>query len=99
MLADAITAAADALMDEAGGPAWDEAGFARLRAHVAGGLLDTASNVLAQIVRILGVKREVERLLDGDLAAGARARQARRRAPAGPPGAAGLRDLGPALGG
>ena len=43
VLADAITAAVDALIDEAGGPAWDEAGFARLRGHVAGGLLDTAS--------------------------------------------------------
>ena len=31
-----MAAAVDALMDEGGGPAWDEAGFARLRGYVAG---------------------------------------------------------------
>ena len=35
---DCVAAAVDALVAEAGGPAWDEASFARLRAHVAGRL-------------------------------------------------------------
>ena len=38
VLADATTAALDALIAEAGGPAWDPAAFARLRGHVAGRL-------------------------------------------------------------
>ena len=36
VLEDATVAALESLMAEAGGPAWDAAGFARLRAHVAG---------------------------------------------------------------
>jgi ATP-dependent helicase HrpA len=64
VLADAVTAAVDALVAEAGGPAWDEAAWKRLRAHVAGRLVAKASEVLAQIVRILGVRREVERGLE-----------------------------------
>ena len=40
VLEDATVAALDALIAEAGGPAWDEAGFARLRDHVAGELAE-----------------------------------------------------------
>ena len=40
VLDDATAAAVDALIAEAGGPAWDEAGFARLRDHVAGALAE-----------------------------------------------------------
>ncbi len=47
VLDDAIVAAVDALMAEAGGPAWDEAGFARLRDHVAGALADRTAAVVA----------------------------------------------------
>ena len=38
VLDDVTVAAVETLMAEAGGPAWDEAGFARLRGHVAGNL-------------------------------------------------------------
>ena len=52
----------DALIAEAGGPAWDEAGFARLRAHVAGRPAPTtARGASRRSVRILGAAREVER--------------------------------------
>ncbi len=61
---DAMTAAADALMAQAGGPAWDEAGFARLRGHVAGNLAETTAVLVGQVVQILGVSREVQRRLD-----------------------------------
>ena len=40
VLEDATVAALEALMAEAGGPAWDEQGFARLRDHVAGNLAE-----------------------------------------------------------
>jgi ATP-dependent helicase HrpA len=63
-LEDAALAAADALMAQAGGPAWDEASFARLRERVAGGLVETTERVVAQLVRILDAARDVERRLD-----------------------------------
>jgi ATP-dependent helicase HrpA len=63
-LDDAVTAALDRLMDEAGGPAWDEAGFARLRDHVAGGLTDTTSAIVGWMVRVLDAARDVERRLE-----------------------------------
>ncbi len=62
-LADVTDAAVDALMAEAGGPAWDAAGFERLRARVAGDLADRALEIARQVVRILDLSREVgERL-------------------------------------
>ena len=64
VLDDALTAALDALVDEAGGPAWDEAGFARLRDHVAGHLAERTAAVVEQVVRVLGAAREVERRLE-----------------------------------
>jgi ATP-dependent RNA helicase HrpA len=62
-LDDAVAAAVDALVAEAGGPAWDEAGFARLRDHVAGHLADRTSAVAAQVAGILDALREVEQRL------------------------------------
>ncbi len=59
VLDDALAAAADLLVAQAGGPAWDEAGFAALRAHVAGELAETAVAALAQLVRILAAARDV----------------------------------------
>ncbi|HEX6388434.1 MAG TPA: ATP-dependent RNA helicase HrpA, partial [Solirubrobacteraceae bacterium] len=50
-LEDAIDATVDALVVQAGGPAWDEAGFARLRDHVAGHLADATAKVVAAMVR------------------------------------------------
>src|SRR5829696_5311043 len=64
VLADAATAALDALVAEAGGPAWDAASFARLRTHVAGRLEAKTAEVVAAMARILDAAREVERRLD-----------------------------------
>ena len=64
MLDDAVIAATDSLMASGGGPAWDEAGFARLRGHVAGSLATTTAQVVAAVVGILDAAREVERRLE-----------------------------------
>ena len=64
VLDDATVAAADALMTSGGGPAWDEAGFARLRDHVAGSLATTTAEVVASVVQVLEAAREVERRLE-----------------------------------
>ena len=64
VLDDAVTAALDALIDEAGGPAWDEAGFARLRDHVVRHLADRAAEIVDRVVRVLDAAREVERRLE-----------------------------------
>jgi ATP-dependent helicase HrpA len=64
VLDDAVVAAVDALVAEAGGPAWDEAGFARLRDHVAGHLADTTWSVVRQAVAILRAAGDVRRQLD-----------------------------------
>ena len=71
VLEDATVAALEALIAEAGGPAWDEAGFARLRAHVAGALVERTAQVVADVVRILEAAREVERRLEPLAAAAA----------------------------
>jgi ATP-dependent helicase HrpA len=64
VLEDATVAALEALIAEAGGPAWDEAGFARLRDHVAGNLADRTAQVVDDVVRILDAARDVQRRLD-----------------------------------
>jgi len=64
VLDDAQTAAIDALVAEAGGPAWDEAGFRRLRDHVAGELADRTTGVVGQIAAILDAARDVRRRLE-----------------------------------
>ena len=64
VLDDAVVAAADALMNEAGGPAWDEAGFAKLRGHVAGALASRTAKVVTSAVGVLDAAREVSRLLE-----------------------------------
>ena len=64
VLEDATVAALEALMAEAGGPAWDEAGFARLRDHVAGNLAETTARAVRQVVAILDAARDVERRLE-----------------------------------
>jgi len=63
-LDDALLAALDALVAEAGGPAWDEAGFRRLREHVAGELADRTLATARSLVAMLEARREVERRLD-----------------------------------
>jgi ATP-dependent helicase HrpA len=64
VLEDALTAAIDGLVAQAGGPAWDEAGFRRLRDHVAGELADETTRVVEQIARILDATRDVQRRLE-----------------------------------
>jgi ATP-dependent helicase HrpA len=64
VLADAVVAALDALVDEAGGPAWDEAAWRRLRAHVAGRLVAKTSEVVAHVARIHDGVREVRGRLE-----------------------------------
>ncbi|MGI8779014.1 MAG: ATP-dependent RNA helicase HrpA [Solirubrobacteraceae bacterium] len=64
VLEDATLAALEGLIAAAGGPAWDEAGFARLRAHVAGNLVETTAQVVARVAAILDAAREVERRLE-----------------------------------
>ena len=69
VLEDAIAATLDALVAQAGGPAWDEASFARLRDHVAGHLAELATRVGGQVVAILDARRELLRRLDAITAA------------------------------
>ena len=64
VLEDATVAALEDLMAEAGGPAWDEPGFRRLRDHVAGNLAERTDAIVDATVRILDAAREVERRLE-----------------------------------
>ena len=57
---DCIACAADALMAEAGGPAWDAEGFAKLHDKVRGELADTVLEVVTKVERILEAARGVE---------------------------------------
>ncbi|HEV2815045.1 MAG TPA: ATP-dependent RNA helicase HrpA [Solirubrobacteraceae bacterium] len=61
---DCVAAAVDALVEEAGGPAFDSDAFAALRTHVASELHDRTDQVVAQVVRILDAEREVRRRLE-----------------------------------
>ncbi|HEX4805842.1 MAG TPA: ATP-dependent RNA helicase HrpA [Conexibacter sp.] len=63
-LDDALTASLDALVASAGGPAWEEAAFARLRDHVAGSLAEETLATTRALVAVLEARREVERRLD-----------------------------------
>jgi ATP-dependent helicase HrpA len=60
LLDDAVAAAVDALVGEAGGPAWDEAGFAVLRDRVAAGLGAATARVLGDVVAVLDARRDVQ---------------------------------------
>jgi ATP-dependent helicase HrpA len=64
VLEDATVAALESLMADAGGPARDADGFARLRAHVAGHLAERTEAIVRQVVRILDAARAVERRLE-----------------------------------
>jgi ATP-dependent helicase HrpA len=61
---DALAAAVDALVAEAGGPAWDEAAFAALRARVSGEVAERTAAALADVVRVLAAERAVRARLD-----------------------------------
>ncbi len=53
LLADCVDCAVDALMDRAGGPVWDEAGFARLRDAVRVDLVAETEKVVALVEQVL----------------------------------------------
>jgi ATP-dependent helicase HrpA len=61
---DATGAAADALAEEAGGPAWDADGFARLRDHVAGSLADRTVAIMRDVVAILEARADLHRRME-----------------------------------
>jgi ATP-dependent helicase HrpA len=63
LLADCVTAAADALIVAAGGPVWDERGYARLRGIVERQLPATTMQVLAAVRAVLVVWHRVQALL------------------------------------
>ena len=60
---DCVTAAADALIHAAGGPAWDERGYARLRALFAKRLAGTTQQVLEAARGVLAVWHRVQAAL------------------------------------
>ena len=64
LVADCVAAAADALVAEAGGPAWTAAAFDALRTHVASELHPRTDAVVAQVARILDAEREVTRRME-----------------------------------
>jgi ATP-dependent helicase HrpA len=59
LLADCASCALDRLVAEAGGPAWDEAGFQRLRDAVRPDLVNAVMEVLSTVERILSEAHEV----------------------------------------
>ena len=63
VVADAQRAALSALTAEAGGPAWDEAAFGRLRDHVAGRLAERTLALVLEAVRVLEAAQAVRERL------------------------------------
>ena len=70
MFADCVSCAADFLMAEAGGPAWDQEGFNRLSAAVRSRLHEVTAEVVTHVESALRVAHAVETRL-GDLKADA----------------------------
>ena len=65
LLDDCVAAAADKLMADAGGPAWDEAGFTALRDAVRAGLADTTVDVVQMVEPVLTAAHAVTTRLAG----------------------------------
>jgi ATP-dependent helicase HrpA len=63
LLDDCVTAALDKLMADAGGPAWESAGFEALREHVRAGLADTMFAIVTEVQPILAAAYQVEKRL------------------------------------
>jgi ATP-dependent helicase HrpA len=59
MFADCVNCAADYLMAEAGGPAWDREGFERLAAAVRSGLPEATAEVVTQVESALSLAHAV----------------------------------------
>ncbi|MWA02274.1 ATP-dependent RNA helicase HrpA [Actinomadura sp. LD22] len=62
---DCVTAAADRLIAEAGGPAWDEDGFRVLYDRVRADLHDATAQIVGLVERILAESHELDRRLRG----------------------------------
>ncbi|MCW2900276.1 MAG: ATP-dependent helicase HrpA [Streptosporangiaceae bacterium] len=65
LLDDCVACAADKLIAEAGGPAWDADAFARLHERVRAELHDTTLDTVTKVERILAVAHRVEVRLRG----------------------------------
>ncbi|WP_433084817.1 ATP-dependent RNA helicase HrpA [Dactylosporangium sp. CA-052675] len=63
LLEDCAACAVDQLMTDAGGPAWDEAGFAALRDKVRADLVDLTLDVVGSVRKILAAAYDVEQRL------------------------------------
>jgi ATP-dependent helicase HrpA len=68
MFADCVNCAADYLMAEAGGPAWDRAGFERLSASVRSGLHEVTAEVVNQVEAALRLAHSVGARLEDNYA-------------------------------
>ncbi|HMD93450.1 MAG TPA: DUF3418 domain-containing protein, partial [Trebonia sp.] len=66
MFADCVSCAADYLMAEAGGPAWDREGFERLSAAVRSGLHEVTADVVTQVESALRLAHAVGARLQDD---------------------------------
>jgi len=64
---DCVACAADYLMNENGGPVWDEAGFATLREKVRAELAETAETALTIVADTLIAAHELDRRLKGSV--------------------------------
>lgn len=64
LLQDCLDCAADRLIAEAGGPAWDESAFATLVAGARPRLPDTLAEVLGRVERVLAAAQDVRRVLE-----------------------------------
>jgi ATP-dependent helicase HrpA len=99
LVEDCVVAAVDALVAEAGGPAWSSSSFDALRAHVASGLPDRVAALIEQVARVVDAERDVTRRLESLTAPGLRpvvddvAAQLRRLLPPGFVSAAGAARL------
>ena len=60
LLDDCVACAADVVIDSAGGPVWDEAGFQRLLAVARDRLAVETAKVVEAVARVLGEAHEVE---------------------------------------
>ena len=76
LLDDALHATIDALVAEAGGPAWDADAWTRLRTFVAERLAERTTRTLREVVAVLDAARAVDHALAG--ASGAPLQPARR---------------------
>jgi ATP-dependent helicase HrpA len=64
MFADCVNCAADYLMAEAGGPAWDREAFSRLSAAVRAGLHEVTADVVARVESALRLAHAAQARLD-----------------------------------